>query len=99
MAVLHPHLASPHMAPVLEELCVQEKARHKESIAALKGVRTALGEVFRCQAKAFLKALVAQFEAIVTLVDALPLPTHFAKLEDDDAGTGQEEIREEVSIK
>eukprot|EP00746_Dinoflagellata_sp_MGD_P162373 gnl/MRDRNA2_/MRDRNA2_89909_c0_seq1.p1 gnl/MRDRNA2_/MRDRNA2_89909_c0~~gnl/MRDRNA2_/MRDRNA2_89909_c0_seq1.p1 ORF type:complete len:1698 (+),score=478.33 gnl/MRDRNA2_/MRDRNA2_89909_c0_seq1:78-5171(+) len=96
---LGPHLARPNMAHVLEELCVEEKDRHKTSVDALKTVRTMLGEVFRHQAKAFLKALVAQFEAIVTLVDALPLPTHFAKLEDDEAVNTTEDIREEVSIK
>lgn len=96
---LGPHLAQPSMAHVLEELCVREKERHAESVKALRGVRIALGEVFRYQAKAFLKALVAQFEAIVTLVDALPLPTHFAKLEEDDATNVTEEEREQVSIK
>lgn len=99
-AQLRPELARPNMAHILEELCVEEKARHKEAKQALKGVRINLGEVFRSQAKAFLKSLVAQFEAIVTLVDALPLPVHFAKLEGDETTNGHtEEEREEVSLK
>jgi len=86
------------MAHVLEDLCKKEEQRHTESTEALKGVRSALGNVFRAQAKSFLKALVAQFEAIVTLVDALPLPMHFAKLDHDDNANDEEE-REEVSLK
>lgn len=81
---LGPRLANPNAEQELQTLIDEEAARFKAALVQIKEDKEVVVVCLRKQADLFVVRLAAAFEATVRLLDAVPLPAHFAPLPGDD---------------
>lgn len=82
---LTPSLANPNYARVLQLLKEAEAKRHEDSVSALEQYKILFANLLQRHACGYVHRLFLTFRAIVVIVDALPLATHFNPLPGDES--------------
>lgn len=81
---LTPSMANPNYAKQLKKLCDEDTERYEFAKKTIAEARVEMAALFRAEAGHTTKRFAATFEALIHLVDRIPLTPHFRQLDGDD---------------
>lgn len=82
---LTPSLANPNYKKQLDALCNAEDERHAEAVRVIEEHKTQFAELLQGEAKRIACNMHCTFDEAITIIDALPMGTHYNPLPGDEA--------------